>query len=367
MSAVSQITVLLKKLGSTYDDDSTDRWHHVRTIMILIGLATTLFLKNYVGEPLQCWPPAQWNDGWEAFAEAYCFVENTYFVPMNQSNLPAHHTREDQEMIYYQWVPFILLLMGLLFYVPRAIWKLFSFYTGLTLPEMMKSARTTGKTGAEGKGGPLAKALYREHTAVEKAGSIRYGSYLSNLYLFCKTLMLLNVFSQLLFINYWLGTAYTFWGLGIFWDMLHGRHWQESGHFPRVTYCDVTVRELGNVNNWTLQCVLMVNMFNEKIFIFMWFYFAFLLVITFFNWVIWLHRRLFGSVDFIKELVAQENFIPSTANVGKFKDRVLKNDGLLLIRMIDENAGRIFASEVARELWDLWDGEPDPPLADENH
>ena len=44
------------------------------------------------------------------FAESYCFVENTYFVPMNDTNLPLAYTREDREMIYYQ--VYILFKMG---------------------------------------------------------------------------------------------------------------------------------------------------------------------------------------------------------------------------------------------------------------
>ncbi|KIH64678.1 hypothetical protein ANCDUO_05009 [Ancylostoma duodenale] len=99
---LSNINNYLRQVKSTHDDDSVDRLNYVTTIYILLGFALTLFAKNYVGEPMQCWVPNQWTGMWEAFAESYCFVENTYFVPMNQSNLPAAHTREGREMIYYQ-------------------------------------------------------------------------------------------------------------------------------------------------------------------------------------------------------------------------------------------------------------------------
>lgn len=33
----------------------------------------------------------------------------------------------------------------------------------------------------------------------------------------------------------------------------------EISNNSQVAYCDLSVREMGNINNWTVQCVLMVN------------------------------------------------------------------------------------------------------------
>ena len=108
-------------------------------------------------------------------------------------------------------------------------------------------------------------------------------SSLSKAYITMKFLECVNVIGQLCAINWLLNTDYVFWGLGILLDMLKGRQWQESGHFPRVSerawkiervlspfgvlsprlsqvaYCDLSVREMGNINDWTVQCVLMVS------------------------------------------------------------------------------------------------------------
>ncbi len=112
-----------------------------------------------------------------------------------------------------------------------------------------------------------------------------YGSYVTGLYLFVKFLYIVNVVSQFFILNSFLGPQYTFWGLEILRDLAYGREWhvsfeyivrtsrpscprlefQESGHFPRVTMCDFDVRVLGNLHRWTIQCVLMINMFNEKV------------------------------------------------------------------------------------------------------
>uniref|UniRef100_A0A8R1IEB1 Innexin n=2 Tax=Caenorhabditis japonica TaxID=281687 RepID=A0A8R1IEB1_CAEJA len=247
---------------------------------------------------MQCWTPNQFTGVWEAFAEQYCFIENTYFVPWQDSNLPDVETREDREMIYYQWVPFLLIIQALFFCIPRAYWIIYPSYSGLTIADMITAARKTGK-----KLESADQAL--EQVALTNWQAHRGSSRIFNCYLVMKLLILINVILQFFLLNSFLNTAYTFWGWGVFWDMVNGRHWQESGHFPRVSFCDINVRELGNVHHWSLQCVLMVNMFNEKIFIFLWFWFAFLLVATTFDFVVWVWRRFDGQsrIGFIMDLL----------------------------------------------------------------
>ena len=256
------------------------------TIYLLLAFALTIFAKNYVGEPLQCWVPNQWKDPWEGFAESYCFVENTYFVPMNNTALPEVNKREDMEMIYYQvfiylwefgeevgtrgptvagredrnfggihqgqiskneinapsnlppfqWVPFILSVMAFFFYLPRGIWRGLSTYSGLALSDMMTAARVSQKKMDEKKGKQL---MFLAQTLEHKAeyvgsGALRYGKSLFNLYIVMKILVWLNLMLQFYFLNHFLGTGYVLWGMGILFDLINGRHWQESGHFPRV-------------------------------------------------------------------------------------------------------------------------------------
>lgn len=60
----------------------------------------------------------EFKGGWEQYAEDYCFIQNTYYVPMEEE-IPKDITDRDQrEFGYYQWV---CNFYGL-FYTYGALW-----------------------------------------------------------------------------------------------------------------------------------------------------------------------------------------------------------------------------------------------------
>lgn len=63
--------------------------------------------------------------------------------------------------------------------------------------------------------------------------------------------------------------------------------WPLSERFPRVTLCDFQIRQQANIHCYTVQCVLPINLFNEKIFLIIWFWLVFVAVATFVNLLHW--------------------------------------------------------------------------------
>lgn len=131
-----------------------------------------------------------------------------------------------------------------------------------------------------------------------------------------------------------------------------------SGNFPRVTMCDFNVRVLGNIHRWTVQCVLMINMFNEKIFVFFWyapppsslqffilffrFWFLFVGVLSFLSLVYWTFATLLPG----SQRAYVSKYLRCVGSIGQFtthrEERVLdhfvrnflRTDGVFLLRMI---------------------------------
>ena len=68
------------------------------------------------------------------------------------------------------------------------------------------------------------------------------GSAVTCLYISCKLLYTINVVGQILLLNTFLGNRSNWYGVEVMNDLMHGREWEESGNFPRVTLCDFEVK-----------------------------------------------------------------------------------------------------------------------------
>ena len=183
------------------------------------------------------------------------------------------------------------------------------------------------------------------------------GLYLTILYLLMKALFIVNVVGQFLLLNRFLGPNYNWWGIGILTDLVNGREWETSGHFPRVTMCDFEVRRLGNLQKFSVQCVLMINMFNEKIFLFLWWWFLLVAILTCLNFLYWLAISLIPAfrVDFVRKYLRVKGHLgvsdPHAGSLERFVRSVLRPDGVLILRLISDNAGDIVTANIISTLY----------------
>jgi hypothetical protein len=82
-------------------------------------------------------------------------------------------------------------------------------------------------------------------------------------------------------------------------DILHsGVEWRQSGLFPRVTVCDMQILRFGAPLNYTMECVLPLNMFNEKIFMFFYFWMIILFCLNVWSIWVWVKRISYRKVFF---------------------------------------------------------------------
>ncbi|CAI2732760.1 unnamed protein product [Schistosoma spindalis] len=187
----------------------------------------------------------------------------------------------------------------------------------------------------------------------------KHGNYLVTLYMFVKFSYLSNVIGQIYLMQYFIGTKYTLYGAQVLIDLIKGQEWHHSGHFPRVTFCDLEAKKLGKNHVYTLQCVLPLNMFLEKIYIFLWFWHVLIACINLISFIIWIYRifwpksRIKFIIDYLKVLniIPINNQLKINNQIHQFIDYYLSLDGLFVIRLITSNCGILLAGELTAELW----------------
>lgn len=73
-------------------------------ICVVIVSTTTL-----VGSPMHCWVPKHFTGAWTKYTNSYCWVRNTYYLPWDEEIPREQEDRRKFPIIYYQWVPLILM------------------------------------------------------------------------------------------------------------------------------------------------------------------------------------------------------------------------------------------------------------------
>jgi len=156
--------------------------------------------------------------------------------------------------------------------------------------------------------------------------------------------------------------------------LLHGVTSSVVFRFPRVSMCDFKIRQNTNVHRYTVQCVLPVNMFNEKIFMIVWFWLLMVGFITFVGLILWLFqltcwpaqyryvRRKLGSAVALSSTthvaVASLGLAPTEPNsktdMHRFADVYLRRDGLFILRLVSKNAGDLVSTELLAGLWNAY-------------
>ncbi|VDK27589.1 unnamed protein product [Gongylonema pulchrum] len=380
---MDQLGKLIESLTKPrHEEDSIDRLNYHLTTIILLAAAFTIIAKEYGGDPIQCWLPAQLASqrSWEQYAEDYCFIENTYYIPLEQ-NLPQSEEHRNNKMItYYQWVPFTLMLQAMLFVVPHVFWRMLNWTANVqtrAVISMGSSARQMDPCSNEAKemldaianhmyhanrAKPLRKTLQNTNPLIILS-RIFAKSYLTTLYIITKLLFIANASLQFWIVSLYLGGN----GYDLTKALIEQRTWQNTGLFPRVTMCDFKIRVLGNIHHHTIQCVLMANMFNEKIYIGLWWWLLIVITLTATNLVYWLYVLTSANSNgaFLLRLIrlrVSHNFILLRRQLKDDMERYqietfteqFAGDAALVLRLLAQNAGELVASGVAARLFDTF-------------
>lgn len=97
-----------------------------------------------------------------------------------------------------------------------------------------------------------------------------------------------NAIGQLYLMDEIIGDGYSAYGYNVLMKAIRREKWDQSSFFPRVTNCYFKVRRMGeNIHPYVVQCVLPINLFNEKIYLFLWWWNCLVAALSFVGLIIY--------------------------------------------------------------------------------
>lgn len=207
-------------------------------------------------------------------------------------------------------------------------------------------------------------------------------------YIGLKIFNLLNVIVQMVFLHFIFGWRFFSYGFDFVSSLINQENpFFLTSQFPIITFCDFFVHQnLRKIYYNTVQCLLPINVFIEKVFLIIWFWYYLLIFLTLANIISWVIeykrvRQLYFLVKYlsirykllnknwniIKKQI-ESNQMKSTVGttfridlfsvnmpeVRRFYDERLGKDVVIVLYLIKSVAGSLIFMDFLGKLWDDW-------------
>lgn len=272
----------LLKLDQVCIDNNIFRLHYKATVIILIACSLFITSNQYIGDPIDCIV----EDVATRVMDTYCWIYSTYTLPEHKNGDIGRNiiqpgiggrTNDKQPVKYhkyYQWVCFALFFQAVFFYFPRCLWKQ---WEGERIKMLAQNLNT-----------PI---LRKEFKAERKKAIIEYfkknlgrHNFYALRFFFCELLNFINVIGQIFFMDYFLDAEFTTYGIDVLRLTEQNPETRTdvmASVFPEVAKCVFyKYGPSGSIENIDGLCILPLNIINEKIYVFLWFWFLMLSILS---------------------------------------------------------------------------------------
>lgn len=277
------------------------------TPVILLILAGLIFWQRMCKEHINCFAPPDEDIRTEAVNQ-YCFVTGTYTItgyPEKMKNLrkslpypgvgpripPSAENGGGTQVkyhLYFQWVPFVLAIQAVLFYVPKFAYRTLQKDV---LARYTKSIIGKDDDEEEEIDEKIKLAARRFLSNKGHHSSLSQASIISEVLNLVVVIAAFTLSDELL--------TGQFYYLGRDWityirnspdnaEKIESKNSSELSPmdqvFPKMSKCEFKkFGPGGSIINYDLLCVMTLNVFHDKVFLFLWFWFWALIVIQTFN------------------------------------------------------------------------------------
>lgn len=251
------------------------RLHYQFTVALLVAFSIIITATQYVGNPIDCIT----DDIPTHVINTYCWIMSTFTLP------DAFYRQVGEEVAalgvgnpgdfkaqkyysYYQWVVFVLFLMAILCYTPKALWDA---WEGDVMQTVVMGLNWGLKSEDE--------VSSKKKTLIDyMLRHIKQHNMYAYRYWLCELLCLVNIVGQMYLMNTFFDNEFFTYGLRIvnFSEMPQEERVDPMVYvFPRLTKCTFhKIGPSGTVTKHDTLCVLALNIVNEKTFVFVWFWYV---------------------------------------------------------------------------------------------
>lgn len=171
-------------------------------------------------------------------------------------------------------------------------------------------------------------------------------------YLSIRILYIGNVLFQLIFLEYFLSFDGKHFSRTILDFSFGSSNWKHL--FPRVTLCDFQIRELANKHQYTVECILVINIFIEKALVVFLIWSLFLILVTLFDTFGFIYKT---NLRHSRDVFIRQNLEVLIEKIGNKESQQIEfirrfsADELLVLRLISQNKSSLIVGAILRQLF----------------
>ncbi|XP_045514597.1 innexin inx3 [Pieris brassicae] len=345
-SAVAGFVKVRYLIDKAVIDNMVFRMHYRITAAIMFLCCILVTANNLIGDPISCI-----NDGVipNHVINTYCWITYTFTLPhtpagkgISHPGLGNDYGEEKRHHSYYQWVPFMLFFQGVLFYLPHWIWKNWEEGKVRMISDGMRGTLATIDDSRTNRQSRLVQYLM---DTLHMHNTYSFG------YFFCEILNFINAVGNIFFLDTFLGGAFLTYGT----DVVKFSNMNQEDRtdpmievFPRLTKCTFhKFGASGTIQTHDSLCVLALNILNEKIFIFLWFW---LIILAIVSGLALVYSAAVILLPSTRETILKRRFRFGTPNGVEALVRKTQVGDFLLLHLLGQNMSLRVFGEVLDEL-----------------
>uniref|UniRef100_A0A0K0CUB0 Innexin n=1 Tax=Angiostrongylus cantonensis TaxID=6313 RepID=A0A0K0CUB0_ANGCA len=251
MLSLPSVFDILSKVDTYPAEDFVDRLNFGVTVYLLGFFVLITGSKQHFGNPIQCMAPPESPESWVNYYHDYCYIQDKLRI-------------FDMNVYKSIWVPYVLFLQAVFFLIPKFFWKLVGSHWCHGIDQHRKLHF-------------IMLTIFNVYNLMHLRPFL--GSSVASLcYVITKWLEVVNGFGQFYMLSCFVGQGDYLWGFHVIFQLmtmvLKGSDDPNTGAFPRIVLSHCSISSLTGILMLQehMQCVLMLNFINEKIYTFLWFW-----------------------------------------------------------------------------------------------